>query len=87
MKTTLKTKPTLSTDDPAVAPKLVAETDAAGEVMHVWLSMPDWRFARPVGSERGLARLNRTLVARAEVHGASRSAVSAWLHQKGHVRA
>lgn len=56
-------------------PKLVAETDAVGRVTHVWISMPDWKFARPVGQ----TMLQDSVLARSEIHGASRKAVTRWL--------
>lgn len=70
-------------DSHDLRPRLVAETDASGKVAHVWLSMPDWRFARPIGSQRGAAMLQAGVVAQAEVHGASRGEISAWLRRKG----
>ena len=58
-------------------PKLVAETDAWGKVTHVWLSMPEWKFARPLGA----TRLSAATLAACETHGAPRPAIAEWVQR------
>lgn len=59
-------------------PTFVAETDATGRVTHVWLSMPGWKHARPVG-RAGDAPVHAGVLAAGDVHGATRQAIGAWL--------
>ncbi|MEL7114087.1 MAG: hypothetical protein AAGP08_00615 [Pseudomonadota bacterium] len=60
-------------------PKLVAETDESGKVTHVWLSMPDWKFARPMAGNA----LKDSVLAASETYGASRAEIAAWVRQRG----
>lgn len=67
---------------PRSMPTLVAETDAAGQVAHVWVTMPGWRHARPVkrGAIPGGLRLDQ-----AECHGASRQDIADWLTRNAEI--
>ncbi len=61
----------------SLRPKLVAETDSSGRVTHVWLSMPDWKSARPVGQSDPV----EGIIATSEFHGASKGEISDWLQR------